>query len=349
MENQASIMGKWYEQPAPEDDVVLCTRIRLARNLAGVPFPSRMSVGDRRSVSERLRAAVLDKNSVLAGEFICVDMETASKEEAVSLVERQLVSPDFISEKLGRVLFLDEGEASGVMVNDGDHVRIQTVAGGLDTEKAYVLADNLETILGKSLSFAFDRELGFLTQDPVNLGTGMIASVDLHLPALSDSGSIGRISASLARLGLSMRGAYGSGLEPKGAVYRLSNQVTLGITEREALDNLDSIALQIVGQERAAREKLSHELTVQDTVGRSYGILKTARLLQYDEFLELISVVRFGVAAGLIEGLGYGLIGRLSMSVPPATLTLAGGGGLTSEKRRALRARIVSEALNRTA
>lgn len=349
MESQGNIVSKWYEQPAPEDDVVLCTRVRLARNLTGVPFPSRMSVGDRRAVSERLRAAVLSENSALAGKFACVNMETASREMAVSLVERQLVSPDFISEKLGRVLFLGEDESFCVMVNDGDHVRIQTAAAGLDTEKAYASADNLETILGKSLPFAFDRELGFLTQDPVNLGTGMIASVDLHLPALSDSGSIGRISASLARLGLSMRGAYGSGLEPKGAVYRLSNQVTLGITEREALANLNSIAMQIIGQERAAREKLARELTVQDTVGRSYGILKTARLLTYDEFLELISVVRFGVAAGLIEVPGYGLIGRLSMSVPPATLALAGGGGLTSEQRRELRARIVSEALNRTA
>ena len=125
----------------------------------------------------------------------------------------------------------------------------------------------------------------------------MIASVDLHLPALSDLGSVGRISSSLAKLGLSMRGAYGSGLMPKGSVYRLSNQVTLGITEKEALSNLNSIAMQIVGQERAAREKLAGKLTVQDTVCRSYGILKTARLLTYDEFLEFLSAVRFGVAA----------------------------------------------------
>lgn len=342
-------MSRWYEEPGPQGDVVLCTRVRLARNLGGVPFPSRMSVGDRRAAAERIRAAALGENSSLSSRFRYLDMESASKSEAVSLVERQLVSPDFISEKLGRALLLGDDESSAVMINDGDHVRIQTIAGGLQPDVAYAAADRLDTILDKSLHFAFDGELGYLTEDPTNLGTGMLASLDLHLPALSDSGAIGRISSSLARLGLSMRGTYGSGLEPKGAVYRLSNQVTLGITEREALSNLNSIAMQIVGQEREAREKLARELSVQDTVGRSYGILKTARLLTYDEFLEFISVVRFGVAVGLIREIGYGEIGKLSMRVRPATLTRESGRELTAEERHELRAKVVGEALNRIA
>lgn len=342
-------MGRWYEEPGPQSDVVLCTRVRLARNLVGVPFPSRMSVADRRAAAGKVRAAVMGENSSLSSRFRYVDMEAVSKYEAVSLVERQLADPDFISEKQGRAILLGNDGSSAVMINDGDHVRIQTISGGLDPDAAYAAADNLDTILDKSLHFAFDGELGYLTQDPIDLGTGMLASLDLHLPALSDSGSIGRISSSLARLGLSLRGTFGSGLEPKGAVYRLSNQVTLGISEREALSNLNSIAMQIVGQERTAREKLARELSVQDTVGRSYGILKTARLLTYAEFLDFISVVRFGVAAGLIRDIGYTEIGKLSMRVQPATLMRENGGDLTAEKRHELRAKIVGDTLNRIA
>ena len=342
-------MGKWYEEPGPHADAVLCSHVRLARNLSGVPFPSRMSVADRRAVSEKICAAALGENSSLAARFRRVDMETVSKTEAVSLVERRIVSPDFIAERPGRALLVSADESAALMMNDGDHIRIRTAAAGLDLAAAYSDADTLDTILNEFLRFAFDRELGYLTEDPVNLGTGMIASLDLHLPALTESGAIGRLSAGFARIGLSMHGVSGLGLEPKGAAYRLSNQVTLGITEQEAISNLNSMALQMIGKERAEREKLARDLEIQDTVGRSYGILKTARLLSYGEFLELLSAVRFGVATGLIAEVGYGEIGRLAMRVQPAMLARESGGSLSAGERRALRARIVRDTLARTA
>lgn len=338
-------MNRWYLSDGPESDVVIGTRIRLSRNLAGIPFPKRMSVADRRRVSEKLQSAVYGKNSSLASLYRTVNMEELSKTEAVSLVERMLVSADFISERVGRSILVNGDESSCIMVNAEDHYVLQEFRSGLSLKEAYRSVDRLDTILNKSLPIAFDAKLGFLTQDPVCLGTGMHASLFLHLPALTDSGTAARLASNLSSLGLSLRAAFGSVPKPRGAIYQLSNNVTLGITEQEALANLNSMALQVIARERSARKKLVGDLGVKDTIWRSLGILRNARLLTDDEFFGLISLVRFGIAAGEIKDIPLQAVSELMIDVQPATLSEESGRLLTETERHALRASLVRRAL----
>ncbi len=342
-------MDKWYEKSGPESDVVISTRIRLIRNLRDIPFPVKMSKADRRALEQRVVQSVTDENTAIGQRFRFIDLEDVSNAEAVSLVERHLTSPEFISERDGRGMLITEDESVSIMLNAENHLHIQATVEGLNLDKAYQAADRLDTILDKSLHFAFDEGLGYLTQSPVNLGTGMRASLMVHLPALKEGGGIARISASLSKLGLSLRGIYGTGSESKGAIYQFSNQVTLGLSEEEAIANLSSIAMQVISQERSARQKLAASLDVQDTVFRSLGILQNARVLTNDEFMLLISNVRFGVSVGLIQNIGYNEINKLMIEVQPATLMLLSGKKLTPNDRHVLRAQIVNGILKNKA
>lgn len=345
----ASAVSKWYEKSGPESDVVISTRIRLVRNLRGIPFPAKMSKADRRVLEQKVRETVTDDNTALSVRFQFIDMENISKAEAVSLVERHLTSPEFISECDGRGILITEDECVSIMLNAENHLHIQSTMEGLNLDEAYQTADRLDTLLDKSLHFAFDEDLGYLTQSPVNLGTGMRASLMLHLPALKDGGEIARISASLSKLGLALRGIYGTGTEPKGAMYQLTNQVTLGLSEKEAIANLSSIAMQIISQERSSRKELAQNLDVQDAVCRSLGILQCARILTNDEFMRLISNVRFGVSVGLIPDITYDEVNKLIIEVQPATLMLLSGKKLTPSERHILRAQTVSGVLKNKA
>lgn len=339
-------MVKWFEESGEQEDVVVSSRIRLIRNLCEYPFPVKMSSGDRHALVGRVTDTVMDENSALANSFRFLNMEKLSKAEAVSLVERHVTSPEFISECDGRGIFLSEEEAVGILLNSENHILIQVHRKGLDLQSAYRQADRLDTILDKSLHFAFDSTLGFLTQNPANLGTGMQASLVLHLPALMEGGEIVRTAANLSKLGLALRGVYGTGAQPGGAMYQLSNQVSLGLTEQEALANLGSIAAQVISQERSARTSLAKNIEAQDTVSRSLAILQSARVLTNAEFMGLISNVRFGISVGLVSHLDYTMIDRLIIQAQPATLVLDSGKQLTLNERHALRAQVVSHSFN---
>lgn len=336
---------KWYDRTGPENDVVISTRIRLARNLKRYPFPARMTEKQRQEVQKEAENAILNSNSAIAKEFSLKNLDDISKTERVSLVERHLVSPEFISVSEGRSVFLTKDESIAIMVNEEDHLRIQVICEGLNFQGALSTADRLDTLLNESLSFAFDEKLGYLTQCPTNLGTGMRASLMLHLPALHDNGTIVRIASNLAKLGLTMRGTYGETSRPIGAIYQLSNQVTLGLSEQEAVDNLSSIATQLIKQERDARKTLSSNIEIQDAVSRAVGLLGSAKLLGSDEFMNLISTVKLGVGAGLIENIKTESINRLIIRTQPATLQLSEGQALSPTQRDALRAKIVRETL----
>ena len=334
---------KWYEKSGAEGDVIISTRIRLARNLRTCPFPSRMNAEDRERVISTVQKAI--ETSPIANEFVLYRLKDLSQITRVSLVERHLVSPEFISHPEGRAVLLMKDESVSIMVNEEDHLRIQVMCEGFNFEGALQMADRLDTLLGESLNFAFDDKLGYLTQCPTNLGTGMRASLMLHLPALQETGTINRISANLSKLGLTIRGTYGEASQPVGALYQLSNQVTLGLSEQEAIDNLKSIALQLMKQERSARAELEKDLEVQDSICRSVGLLRNARLLSNDEFMKLISNVRLGINTGLIDHISLETVNALTVRVQPATIQLPEGKALSSAQRDALRAKLVREAL----
>ena len=324
--------------------VVISTRVRLARNLKGYPFPCKLSARGREEVIEKVRDAVKNSNSVLANDFSFIKMSEVDPRRSVSLVEKRLVSPEFISDNSGRALLLSSDESLSIMINEEDHIRLQVISKGLSLEQAYDTADKLDTLLDENLDFAFDEKLGYLTQCPTNLGTGMRASVMLHLPALEKSRAISRIAGNLSKLGLTIRGAHGEGTEPKGALYQLSNQVTLGISEQAAIENLKSITAQLVAQEEQARERLCQSADVQDTVARSLGILKYAKLMSHDEALKLLSNVRLGAVAGLLD-IDTEIIDKLMTDVEPATLSVNAGKSLTPRERDIERARLIREIL----
>ncbi len=194
-------------------NVVISTRVRLARNLKNYPFPCKLSQQGREEVIEKVRDAVKNGNSVLADDFSYIKMSELDPRQSVSLVEKRLVSPEFVSDTAGRALLLSSDERLSIMLNEEDHIRLQVITPGLSLEQAYDTADKLDTLLDERLDFAFDEKLGYLTQCPTNLGTGMRASVMLHLPALEKSNAISRIAGNLSKLGLTMRGAHGEGTD----------------------------------------------------------------------------------------------------------------------------------------
>lgn len=339
-------MSKWYQKSGKDGDVVISTRIRLARNLIDFPFPLKLSLEGKKAVDKLVIDAIKESNSSVANRFKVVNMENIDKTEAISLVERHLVSPDFISKRDGRTLLLIDDESVSIMINEEDHIRLQVMKEGFMLNEAYEQADRFDTLLDEKLSFAFDDKLGFLTQCPTNLGTGMRASLLLHLPALQESGSLERISSSLSKLGLVLRGTYGEGTKAKGALYQLSNQVTLGISEQEAIKNLKDISIQLIEQERAARYSMAKHIETLDMIGRSLGILLNAKMLSNDEFMSLISNVRLGIAIKAIDNISYDTINSLIVSVQPATIIKNIGENMEPSKRDRLRADMVRKALS---
>lgn len=326
--------------------VVISTRVRLARNLRDYPFPCRLSAQNKEKIIDSVKKAITESNSAVANDFKFIRMSELDPKQSVSLVEKRLISPEFISETEGRALMLNTDSSVSIMINEEDHIRLQVIKKGLSLEEAYDTADRLDTLLDENLSFAFDEKLGYLTQCPTNLGTGMRASVMLHLPALEKSKAIGRISGNLSKLGLTIRGAHGEGTEPQGALYQLSNQVTLGISEKAAIENLKSITEQLAAQEEQARERICSSVDVQDAISRSCGILKFAKLISHEEALRLLSNVRLGIESGQIDDVDIQMVDSLMTEVEPATLSVGIGKSLSPRDRDIERARLIQSRLN---
>ena len=333
--------SKWYLGTGAQSDVIISTRIRFARNIREFPFPARLSVPERLRLNGILEKAILDLEDY---GFKFIEMKTMSQLQAVSLAERHLVSPEFASSGDGRALVLTEDESVSIMLCEEDHIRLQVMRAGLSLDDAYALADKLDTELSKRLNYAFDERIGFLTQYPTNLGTGMRASVMLHLPALAALGQLQRLSATVSKLGLAIGGSYGEFQKARGDLYQLSNQLTLGLSEKAAIENLKSIALQIAAQERSAREELCKSKETEDRIYRAYGFLKYARLLGIDEFMGYISLVRLGAVQNILPT-PEAIISKLMVDMQPATISISVERPLDDEGQSELRARLVREAL----
>ena len=336
-----SEMKKWYESDGERSDVVISTRIRLARNLNGYPFPHLMSQAQMKEVNEKVRDALIGGNTALRDRFRYIEAEKLSPVELASLAGRHLISPEFAGKPDGRAILLMDDESVCIMLNEEDHVRIQVMGSGMQLEKAYDMADKIDSILDETLNFAFDEELGYLTYCPTNLGTGMRASLMLHLPASEADGTLRRIAASLGKVGATIRGSYGEGSQSTGAMYQISNQVTLGISEKDTVSNLTDIANQIISLEKKSRGQLMSSESYQDTVWRALGILKTARVMSSSEFASLYSALRVGVAEGLVKGMTLGQLSEAYESVQPARLMEQYGENMNATQRDKKRAEIL--------
>lgn len=329
-----------------DNSIVVSTRIRLARNLKGYPFPARLDSKRKNEIVQKVYSALKEGNSAISSDFQLIKVNELTRAQGLSFVEKHLVSPEFINgDKEGRALILKDDKKVSIMVNEEDHVRIQVLADGLDLEGAYDLADKIDTLLDENLEFAFDEKLGYLTQCPTNLGTGMRASVMLHLPALQKTGALSRIGGNLSKLGLTIRGTYGEGTEAKGAMYQLSNQVSLGISESAAIENLKNIADQLAAQEVKARDTIMKSVSMKDTVHRSLGILKYAVAISHEEAMDLLSNLRMGIVSGEITGMTCETVDKLIPEIQPATMIVTAGENLDPEKRDVLRAKTIRERL----
>ncbi len=335
-------MNKWYYENGNEGDIVISTRVRLARNLEDYPFPCRLTVKGKEAVCEEIKNVVLSEDS---WGFGYTQMKDFTRAQSVSLAERHLISPEFASDRAGRALLLTDDEAVSIMLCEEDHIRLQVMMAGLALKEAYSVADKIDNIISSKLNYAYDDRIGYLTQCPTNLGTAMRASVMLHLPALTRCGQIGKLASTVSKLGLVIRGAYGEGSSPKGDIYQLSNQITLGISEESALNNLQSITLQLIAQERAAAEKMIENPAEEDKIFRAWGILKNARVLSGDEFMELSSLLRMGISNKSID-YDIAKLNELTTRVQPATINAFEGKELNSKQRDILRAKWVREALD---
>ncbi len=331
----------WYKNKGNEGDIVLSTRVRLARNLSEYPFPARLDENQKKAIGNTVKEILVDEGSF---DLDFIDMSELTASETVSLAEKHLISPEFASDTVGRSLLLSKDEDISIMICEEDHIRIQTVYPGLSLSEAFETALKIDEALEDKIAFAFDEGLGYLTQCPTNIGTALRASVMLHLPALSKKGAMQRLSTTVAKLGLTLRGSYGEGSEISGDIYQLSNQVTLGISEEAAIKNLNSIAIQIITQEKQARAVLIKDEDYLDKIYRACGILKSAYKLTSKELMNLISYVRVGVSEGILD-IPAEKLRALTVLLQPATLNTSVGKVLTQTQRDVLRSQKIREEL----
>lgn len=319
-------------------DVVLATRVRLARNFDGIPFPVRLNTLERQRINTKATQLFLKGIPSLR----VINMSELYPYEAVSLAERHLISPDFAVCTEGSTLLMTPDEKISIMLCERDHVRIQCSLEGFSPDSAYNQVTQYENILSRSVKFAFDSKLGFLNQNPKDLGTGMRASVLMHLPALSRTGAMTKISAMAGKLGFSVRGSYGDAASVKGDLFRISNTLTMGISEQEAIDNLKTMVLQIATRERSLAEEYVNDINIRDRINRSAGLIRNAVLLSVDEMTELLSWVRLGALYGIVDA-DCSLINKMLVSMQPATINVLAKQKLPDHIKDEIRARTVKQ------
>jgi protein arginine kinase len=327
-----------------DNDVVISSRIRLARNLSDIPFPSVMAESEADKVKELVKKAIFDSKTILSTQFSEYDMKKITPLERQSLVERHLISPDLAQNtKNGSALIKNDGTIS-ILINEEDHLRIQTIFNGLNLKEAWDLADKIDDLIEENLSYAFNEKLGYLTACPTNVGTGIRASVMVHLPALTITGQIGNILNSVSKIGIAVRGMYGEGTQSLGDIYQISNQVTLGQSEIEIIENLEGIVKQIINNERKAREDLykRRKVQIEDRIGRAYGLLTNAKVMSTQEFMRLISDVRLGAVLNIIN-IDIQKIDEITTHIQPGNLQKIIGKQLEPYERDVKRAEYVSK------
>lgn len=347
--------SQWMDDAA-ETDVVISSRARLARGLADFAFPHRISPETAEQVIHGVALALRDPEfGARFGDTELVRLAELAPVDRWMLVEKHLASPGFVTSNQispeHKALVLSADERLSIMVNEEDHLRIQALCPGLQPAAAAELADDADSLLEKTLDFAFSDRFGYLTACPTNVGTGLRVSVMLHLPALVLLGRAKDILTAVTRLGLTVRGLFGEGTESVGHLFQLSNQVTLGHSEADIVNNLESVTRQVLDQERTARHQLCKQMAVavRDRVSRAYGILRHAYSLGGEEAMRLISDVRLGWELGYLDGLTGRLLSELMVKARPAYLAKRSGRQLSPAERRELRASVVRRALQEAA
>jgi protein arginine kinase len=336
----------WMSTDAPHADVALSSRVRLARNLGNIPFPNQASETDLAEVVEKVQKAISRAPELSRLEVMRLS-EVSALERQI-LVEKHLISPQLAQCTQNRLAIVAEDESVSVMVNEEDHIRIQTLLPGFQLSEAYQIADKIDDLLESQLDYAFDEQIGYIAACPTNVGTGLRVSIMVHLPALVATGRVRAVLSAVSSLGIAVRGLYGEGSEASGNLFQLSNQVTLGRSEPELIENLAAVTGQVIEQERATRKKLVLEMKdqLEDKVHRAYGILSHSRLMTSQEALRLLSDAKLGVELRLISGVDGKTLNELMVITQPAYLQSLVGQELDPLERDIRRAALIRERIS---
>jgi len=346
LEDLTQSSGEWLRGSGPESDIVISSRIRLARNLSDFPFISRATDQDRAEIERMVKGCVL--GIPLTTEMLYVDVARLNGLDRQFLVERQLISREHAESRGARAVAIDGREKFSVMINEEDHLRIQVMQSGLDLTSAWDRITQIDDHIERQVTYAFHERRGYLTACPTNVGTGMRVSVMLHLPALVITRQSEKVFRSLQKISLAVRGLYGEGSQAMGDFYQISNQITLGRSEQDLIKQVGDIVPVIIDYERQARAFLIKESqeNLHDRVSRAYGILRNAQTISSEETMHLLSSVRMGVNLGLISGLEIPLVNSLFIHTQPAHLQKLRGAELSSADRNIERARYLRGHLN---
>lgn len=339
-------ISPWMREDGPENDIVLSTRIRLARNFEKEIFPIIANEDDLRKVMNYMKENYHEQSFGVYENLSFIEMENLSHIEKRVLVEKHLISPYLMKARASGVL-VSENEQLSIMVNEEDHIRIQLYFPGFQIKQALDNAFELDDWLEEKIDFAFDERWGYLTSCPTNVGTGMRASVMIHLPALVITKRINRMIPAINQFGFVVRGIYGEGSEALGNIFQVSNQITLGKSEADIVEDLESVIINLVEQEREARKYLMETSgkRIEDQIFRSYGILKYGRIIESQEAAGRISNVRLGIDLGIIKDVSQNVLNELMVLTQPGFLQHYAKKVLTSSERDILRATLIRERL----
>ncbi|MDX8367599.1 protein arginine kinase [Cytobacillus sp. IB215665] len=341
-------ISSWMSEDGPESDIVLSSRIRLARNIENIWFPTVITNEEAQKIIQLFKKVCEEKAPESFGKLELLAMNEMQPIEKRVLVEKHLVSPQLAEDAPFGASILSENEEVSIMINEEDHIRIQCLFPGFQLSAALKKANELDDWIETHVDYAFDEQKGYLTSCPTNVGTGLRASVMMHLPALILTQQMSRIIPAINQLGLVVRGIYGEGSEALGNIFQISNQVTLGKSETDIVNDLESVVQQLIAQERSAREALvkTSGIQLEDRVYRSYGTLAHSRVIETNEAAKCLSDIRLGIDIGYIKDISSNILNELMIVTQPGFLQQYAGGPLRSHERDIRRATLIRERIS---
>ncbi len=295
-------MAKWYESPKVDQGIVISSRVRLARNLKKYPFPIRMKKEEAEAVIQQVKDAVINDRTPLGQSFHFYQVDTMPAGEKRMMVESHVISPVLLQQQKPCAVLVKDDETVSIMINEEDHIRIQTIFPGEDIDQAWDLADKLDNLIEETVEYAYNEHIGYITACPTNMGTGLRASFMVHVPSLEATGQINNLSQALSKFGITVRGIYGEGSASLGGIYQVSNQITLGQSEEEILKNLKNAIHLVKDQEQKVRKAIRErdEVGYEDRIYRALGVLQNARKISAQEAADCLSLLREGAQEGVL-------------------------------------------------
>ena len=338
---------EWLKGTGPNSNIVISSRVRLARNLNRVPFSHWANKAQKEEVLKKARAVIAFSNYTKGA--LLLQLAELNNLDKQFLIERHLISKEHALRANHKAVVIGDREILSIMINEEDHLRMQVMQSGFNLDQAWRIAGRIEKEFEKKIDFAYSKNWGYLTACPTNTGTGMRASVMLHLPALVMSGQINKVLQAITKLSLTARGFYGEGTEASGNFFQISNQVTMGHSEEDIIDNIERIIKQLIGHEQNARQALfeQNKPRIQDLIWRAYATLKNAHIITSKEAIDLLSSVRVGLDIGMLKDLDIQTLNRIFIFIQPAHLQKIEGKALSPHERDIKRAELIRKELGK--